>query len=302
MKNRSVFLAAAVAVAAVVSAQCSGSPSSSPVSPSSSLGATSALGDPANATAELGIIKLCKDASSNVDGEFTVVVNDNTWVSVLSPVTVTKGTCKVVALANPGDTNLVGGTVTITETSPGYQSSSYTRTDVGGTLPFTDGTTPLFLNPVHGHAVTYVNNFTEETPQAGRMTGGGSVFTAQNKRVTHGFELHCNVNDLPNNLEVNWDGNGKSQQNFHLETLDTAVCTDDPAYAPEPPDAGFDTFTGTGTGRLNNIPGATIEFVFTDHGQPGKEDTATMTIRDASNAVVLVVSGNLKNGNQQAHK
>ena len=71
----------------------------------------------------------------------------------------------------------------------------------------------------------------------GRMTGGGSVFTATGVRVTHGFELHCNVVDLPNNLEVNWDGGN----NFHLESLTLAVCINDPSIDPAPPQAGFDT-------------------------------------------------------------
>jgi hypothetical protein len=34
----------------------------------------------------------------------------------------------------------------------------------------------------------------------GRMTGGGSVFETDGTRVTHGFELHCDVTDVPNTL------------------------------------------------------------------------------------------------------
>ncbi|PYQ67730.1 MAG: hypothetical protein DMF54_03455, partial [Acidobacteria bacterium] len=78
----------------------------------------------------------------------------------------------------------------------------------------------------------------------GRMTGGGSVFTKANGRVTHGFELHCDPEVGPNNLEINW-GPGN---HFHLEDLTSAVCTDDPNIAPPPPPAGFDTYNGTGTG------------------------------------------------------
>jgi len=58
----------------------------------------------------------------------------------------------------------------------------------------------------------------------GRMTGGGSVFEADGTRVTHGFELHCDTEDVPNRLEINWSGH-----RFHLETLVSAFCSKDPA-------------------------------------------------------------------------
>ncbi|GEM_PF-1597043 len=131
----------------------------------------------------------------------------------------------------------------------------------------------------------------------GRMTGGGSVFTADGMRVTHGFELHCDYTDLPNNLEVNWKGN-----RFHMETLTSATCTDDPTIAPDPPPAGFDTYHGTGAGRYNGASGATAEWTFTDAGEPGKYDHAEITIKDADGNVVLYVSGYLHFGNHQAHR
>jgi hypothetical protein len=130
----------------------------------------------------------------------------------------------------------------------------------------------------------------------GRMTGGGSVFKGDT-RVTHGFEIRCNLKK-PNNLEVNWpEGN-----NFHMTELTSAICTDDPAINPKPPKAPFDTFTGKGTGKLNGVSGAKIEFVFTDAGEPGTKDKATMKIWDNKNNLVLEVSGLLNKGNHQAHK
>jgi hypothetical protein len=130
----------------------------------------------------------------------------------------------------------------------------------------------------------------------GRMTGGGSVFTEDGMRVTHGFEIHCNLAE-PNNIEVNWAGN-----RFHLLSLDHAVCTEDPAIHQKPPTAPFDTFEGDGTGRLNGVDGASINFVFVDGGEPGKvHDTASIVIRDSQGDVVLTVSGLLDKGNQQAH-
>lgn len=129
----------------------------------------------------------------------------------------------------------------------------------------------------------------------GRMTGGGSVFK-ENMRVTHGFEIHCDLSK-PNNIEVNWPGN-----KFHMKDLTSAVCTDDPSINPKPPKAPFDTFTGKGNGKLNGVDGAKIEFVFTDAGEPGKKDIATMRIWNKANSLVLEVSGFLNKGNHQAHK
>ncbi len=131
----------------------------------------------------------------------------------------------------------------------------------------------------------------------GAMTGGGSAFTSSGVRVTHGFELYCSPTDGTSNLEVNW-GKGKR---FHLTSLDSASCTDDPAIAPEPPTADFDTYTGSGTGTYSGVPGATAEWTFTDAGEPGTSDSVKLTIKDASNVVVLSVTGTLNSGNHQAH-
>jgi hypothetical protein len=129
------------------------------------------------------------------------------------------------------------------------------------------------------------------------MTGGGSVFTSEGQRVTHGFELHCDEEVGPNRLEVNWGGN-----HFHLEDLTSAVCTDDPSIEPPPPAAPFDTYVGVGTGRCNGVPGATITFTFTDAGEPGTADTATIEITGCPDGGGITVSDNLKKGNHQAHK
>lgn len=132
----------------------------------------------------------------------------------------------------------------------------------------------------------------------GFMTGGGSVFTKDGKRVTHGFELNCDKTKTPNNLEINW---GKSNK-FHLDTLTSASCTDDSSIDPGKPGVEFDTYKGTGTGKYNGVVGATAQWTFTDAGEPGSNDTASIQITDVYGNVVLTVSGNLNNGNQQAHK
>ena len=138
-----------------------------------------------------------------------------------------------------------------------------------------------------------------------RITGGGSVFTTNGVRVTHGFQLRAPATELPQSLEVNWNvpGDSGSEMHFHLTDLTFATCVDNPNISPGPGNPGvtFDTFIATGVGDLNGVPGATIELIFTDAGEPGTSDTATMTIRDSNGTVVLDVSNVLTFGNQQMH-
>jgi hypothetical protein len=139
------------------------------------------------------------------------------------------------------------------------------------------------------------------------MTGGGSVFcpyldTGGTQRVTHGFELHCKLDGLavsePNNLEINFSGG----DNFHLTTLDSAVCSDDGAIIQQPPGAQFDTFVGTGTGTFNGSL-AKIAFTLVDAGEPGTKDTAafTITLVNGGAEVLSCPATALTFGNQQAH-
>jgi trimeric autotransporter adhesin len=132
----------------------------------------------------------------------------------------------------------------------------------------------------------------------GFMTGGGSVFTMDGTRVTHGFTLQCDSDAGPNNLQVNW-GRG---ERFHLEELTSAICFEDPAIDASPPDAPFNTYMGEGTGRYNNVSGATATWYFTDAGEPGVDDVVRLLIEDAGGNVVLQVSGTLNRGNHQAHE
>jgi hypothetical protein len=131
---------------------------------------------------------------------------------------------------------------------------------------------------------------------AGRMTGGGSVFTEDGMRVTHGFELHCDIDAGPNNLQVNFDRNS-----FHLEQVTAVNCYDDPRLDPLPRPAPFDSLVGEGIGRFNGQSGYRIWFKLTDAGEPGTSDFAQLEIRDPEGRLVLFVAGNLHNGNQQAH-
>lgn len=147
-------------------------------------------------------------------------------------------------------------------------------------------------------------------PAEGRMTGGGRINTESitvpltpGTIVTHGFELHCKATDLPNGLEVNWNTlAGLGSNRFHLETLNDALCWDDPAISPNPPNAPFDSMTGDGFGRYNGQSGAYVYFYLTDAGEPGQNDWAYIHVEYPPGITVLDVSGHLQFGNHQAHK
>lgn len=203
-----------------------------------------------------------------------------------------------ISLGPPADANEEGGHVGLTYDLPAAVP--------GGVLAA--GPHTITLGYIGGGAAN--GNYIDElsliagdgicAQHEGRMTGGGSVLQ-DGGRVTHGFELHCDPSIGPNNLEVNWRGRGwRGSDGFHLETLETAECLDT-ILDETPPTAGFDTYIGSGTGRYNGMSGYTANWVFTDAGQPGRDDTATIVITDPDGNVVLDVSGNLQQGNQQAH-
>lgn len=132
----------------------------------------------------------------------------------------------------------------------------------------------------------------------GRMTGGGGTVAAGGVKITKGFTLHCDIT-LSNNLEINWPGN-----KWHLDKpIETAECTDQPGIEPAPPPAPFDTFHGTGTGRLNGVDGARIDFILVDAGEPGgKNDMFGVKIWDAGGNLVLDLPlQKTTSGNVQAH-
>ncbi len=134
-----------------------------------------------------------------------------------------------------------------------------------------------------------------QSPSKGRMTGGGSFFTPNGTRVTHGLELHCAVPSHPNTLEINWP----TGNNFHLQNLTSVSCFLDPSISAGQPSADFNTMIGTGTGTLNGAP-ATISFEFTDAGEPGTSDQASISISSGTTTFTVPLTV-LDNGNQQAH-
>jgi len=129
-----------------------------------------------------------------------------------------------------------------------------------------------------------------------RWTGDGSINPTA-LRVTHGFGLHCSLNALPNHLDINWGDGGANR--FHLDALTSVSCFTVPAQCSS--GVAAPTITGSGTGSYNGAAGATINFTFTDAGEPGVKDFASYNIQ-ANGSEVLSASGCLQNGNHKYHR
>jgi len=127
------------------------------------------------------------------------------------------------------------------------------------------------------------------------MTGSGIIGTSRNPSVVVGFVLRGNIDQLPNMLLVNWGRN-----HFWLDTLTMVNIADDPSIDPRPPVAGFDTMHGFGVGKYNRVGGYQAEFIFTDAGEPGRNDWAWIKITASNGDTIMEVSGFLRCGNQQA--
>ncbi len=158
------------------------------------------------------------------------------------------------------------------------------------------GKSILIPGEFEGNTLVACSPLSSNEPSKGRMTGGGSFFTPDGTRVTHGLELHCSVASHPNNLEINWP----TDNNFHLDSLTNAACFLDPAISAGNPSATFNTMVGSGTGTLNGAS-ATISFEFTDAGEPGTSDQASVSIHSGTTTFTVPLNV-LDNGNQQAHK
>ena len=139
----------------------------------------------------------------------------------------------------------------------------------------------------------------EPRVREGRMTGQGTIDTAAYGRAHHVFRNSvCNSDRFPD-LMVWWGDN-----RFKLESYSSPLTCIDTAADEGQPRAGFDTIVGQGTGTLNGVSGATARFRFTDAGEPGRGDTATITIVAPDGTVVFELENEriLVGGNHQAHR
>jgi hypothetical protein len=128
----------------------------------------------------------------------------------------------------------------------------------------------------------------------GRLTGGAFTRTLDGK-IHHQAQLACTA-----------EGGGRltvrsKAGTFELTRVDYALCVDDPGFESAPPDAGWNTHRGSGTGTFNGVPGYTIEWTLIDGGEPAVADRADIVVRSPGGAVVLSETGVLGGGNHQAH-
>lgn len=148
--------AVGIAAGSLLMAFCS--QSSMPTSPapgvSPSARALAAVGDTTTSTPVASMVKICK--LGNVSGTFTVSATpiNGGSATVLSPITVSTGTCRIAAIDTDGSG--VGSNIFVTETSAGLQSVS--AVELSGPVPFVNGQTPLVTNSFHGYTVTFTNN------------------------------------------------------------------------------------------------------------------------------------------------
>ncbi|MEN9881150.1 MAG: hypothetical protein RLZZ308_333, partial [Candidatus Parcubacteria bacterium] len=265
-------------------------------------------------TVALGQTKICTITNDDQAPNLTLikqVINDDLGISTPNSFTLTATGNQIVPYSFSGQGSvtssgtLLSGTYTLSESGPsGYTASSWVCTGNG-----VQNGNQITLDLNQSATCTIINN-----DMTGRMTGGGSVFTkspdtvtsqpVSNVRVTHGFQIHCRLPDVNDNIQINWNDKTGKAHTFHLETLTSAVCTKngDPS-PPKNTSNGFNTFTGGGVGRYDGTSGATVSFVFTDNGEPGRKDTSSYLIKDVNGVTVLQVSAkNLDQGNHQAHR
>jgi hypothetical protein len=120
------------------------------------------------------------------------------------------------------------------------------------------------------------------------FTGGGTVSSPKASVSLKAIVLHCDALRRPNSLSATW---GSSR--FDLDVVLRSACT-------RPPGARNKTRTqeGTGIGRFNGVPGASVRWKLVDNGANG-EDTASITVWNGDAAPILDVSGPIKPGQIQ---
>jgi hypothetical protein len=138
-------------------------------------------------------------------------------------------------------------------------------------------------------------------PGTGRFTGGGKQVVVGVATVTKGFEVDCDLHQPSNNLEINWS-DASGTHHFHMLSFLSAVCTLN--GNPAPPKAPVNTIVASGTGRVDDVDGFTVQFTLIDNGEPGTNDKAGFLIFETanpSNVVLAIPVLTVTTGNIQAH-
>ena len=80
--------------------------------------------------------------------------------------------------------------------------------------------------------------------------------------------------------------------------VDSIFFTNDASFTPGPqPASGVDSVVFSGPALFNGSAGHTYEARATDRGEPGRNDTFTLIVRNAAGVVVANVGGTLATGN-----
>ncbi len=129
--------------------------------------------------------------------------------------------------------------------------------------------------------------------ETARMSGEGAL-DANTGRVKFQFAIRERGDGQ---VEVEVDGRRNTR--FQSTSVSRVTFTDDPSFAPGGR-ARADSVVFAGEGRYNGRAGFTYEVQATDQGEPGRNDTFIIVIRDGTGRVVESVGGSLRSGNNQA--
>ena len=231
------------------------------------------------------------------------------------------GTLTVVDTTAPAITVPANITATATTPSGAVVTFSASATDL------VDGARPTVCSPASGSTfaigtttVTCIASDTRSNsasrsftvtvntaPQAGRMTGNGSITAGS---LTHAFDFL--VQERGNGADLSAISYRRTTARPGPDQVDTFVAVaisgvtffNVPGVSPgSQPGSGVDTVTFTGNGLWNGRAGYTFAAQATDAGEPGRgHDVFAITVRDSSGATVASVNATITDGNIQSLK
>ena len=188
----------------------------------------------------------------------------------------------------------------------------------GSTFPIATTTVTCTATDAYAHSATTsftvtVTNVT--TP--GEMRGEGTVKNGDD-RYKFNFDVRERVSGERGkfSLEVNYakrtvlDSRGRPKQvdvedgKFRSTSVTFVAFSDDPTVRPGRSNRPqVDSVLFTGAGQWNGRAGYTYEVRAVDQGEPGRHrESVSITIRDASGAIVAQASGDLVSGNVQSSR
>lgn len=184
----------------------------------------------------------------------------------------------------------------------------------------TDGAVPVTCNPASGSlfpiGITQVTctatdasgnstsatfNVTVTDPRtAGAMSGAGVVGT---DATGVDFAFDVRESGAERGHIVATVRQGRSSALLISLRVDTVFFANDGGFTPGPrPASGIDSVVFSGQARFNGSTGYTYEARATDRGEPGRNDTFALIVRDATGVEVVNVSGRLAAGNIQSRR